>query len=374
MQHFYSKVKTKRLLLQVFFALKRKKVPLIISSTIFLLPSLVFSQDIHYSQFHNAPYNINPALTGIARGDIRVMGSYRSQWRSVPVDYTTYTIAADMQFLERYYKEGFFAGGVVLSQDIAGISRLQTINIGVSGSYIKKLDPHVYASMGVQLSANQRAFQLGELTFDNQYNEGRGIFESDRPIGETFASRNNFFFDVAAGFNIRFQSNDNAALVDRLEKRSKLDIGIGIGHITMPDQSFIDGATSRLSMRISPYAQGRLKLANNIDLVGNFLGQFQDPYKELLVMGGATFYLSRKLGRQLAAQLDFGYRFNDEFGDAYIPGIELFYNGWRVGFSYDVNVSGFDISTDGRGGPEFSIRYLIRKVRPLPQFRACPLM
>ena len=268
----------------------------------------------------------------------------------------------------------FFAGGVVLSQDISGVSRLQTVNIGLSGSYIKKLDPHVYASMGVQLSANQRAFQLGELTFDNQYDENRGIFEASNPIGETFASRNNFFFDVAAGFNIRFQSNDNAALVDRLEKRSKLDVGIGIAHITMPDQSFIDGATSRLSMRISPYAQGRLKLTKDVDLVGNFLGQFQDPYKEILVMGGATVYLSKKLGKQLAAQFDFGYRFNDEFGDAYFPGIELMYNGWRVGFTYDVNVSGFDVATDGRGGPEFSIGYVIRKVRPLPHFRACPLM
>ena len=108
MQHFYSKVKTKLLLVKVFFTLKRKKIPLIISTTVILFPSIIFCQDIHYSQFHNAPFNINPALTGISRGDIRVMGNFRSQWRSVPVDYTTYTLAADMQFIERYYREGFF--------------------------------------------------------------------------------------------------------------------------------------------------------------------------------------------------------------------------------------------------------------------------
>ena len=373
MQHFYSRVKTKMPLLQVFFTLTRKHITQAFL-TAFLLPSITYCQDIHYSQFHNAPFNINPALTGVSRGDIRVMGNFRSQWRSVPVDYQTYTLAADMQFIERYYREGFFAGGIVLSQDISGISRLRTLNLGLSGSYIKKLDPHVYASMGLQLSANQRGFQLSELTFDNQYNENRGVFESNRPTGENLNRNNNFFFDVAAGFNIRFQSNDNAALVDQLEKRSKLDIGLGIAHINMPDQSFIGEENSRLAMRISPYVQGRLKITDDIDLIGNFLGQFQDPYKELLAMGGVTFHLSRKLGRQLAVQLDFGYRFNDAFGDAYYPGLEVFYNGWRVGFSYDANVSGFDIATDGRGGPELSIGYVIRKVRPVPNFRACPLM
>ncbi len=90
MQHFYSRVKTKLLLLQVFFTLMRKHFLLVFLTTT-LLPSIIFCQDIHYSQFHNAPFNINPALTGVSRGDIRVMGNFRTQWQSVPLDYLTYT-------------------------------------------------------------------------------------------------------------------------------------------------------------------------------------------------------------------------------------------------------------------------------------------
>ena len=59
------------------------------------------SQDLHYSQFYNAHVNINPALTGIFNGDVRVAGNYRSQWKAVPVPYMTFTGAGDFKI----YKE-----------------------------------------------------------------------------------------------------------------------------------------------------------------------------------------------------------------------------------------------------------------------------
>lgn len=339
-----------------------------------LLTLPVIAQDIHFSQFHNAPFSINPALTGIMRGDIRVMGNYRGQWQNVPVDFQTYGVAADMQFIERYYKEGFFAGGLAITYDQAGFSRLHTANIGLNGAYIKKLDPHVFASIGVQLSANQRAFRIDDLTFDNQFNEVRGVYDETLPSEESFDNARNFYMDVSAGFNIRIQSNDNAALVDRLENRSKLDFGLGIAHINMPDQSFTPGYSSPLSIRLSPYFMGTLKVANAIDLIGQGLAQFQDPYREYVGLLGAKIHLNRRLGKQYAIQFDFGYRFNDDFGDSYFPGIEVFINGWQAGFTYDVNISPFEVATQGQGGPELSVRYLIRKVRPVPAFKACPLM
>ena len=375
MQQFYHQVKAYGL----YFIYQRPFKPpinafLILFLLVFTFCFPLIGQDTHFSQFHNAPFSINPGLTGIARGDIRIMGNYRGQWQNVPVDYQTYGLAADMQFIERYYKEGFFAGGIMVNYDQAGYSRLRTANVGLSGSYVKKLDPHVYASIGLQLGATQRAFNLDDLTFDTQYNDIRGVYDGTIESGEFIDQSSTTFLDVGVGFNIRFQSHDNAALVDRMEKRSKLDLGLGIAHVNMPDQSFTPDITVPLNLRISPYLMGTLKVADPIDLVGNFLAQFQSPYQEYLGMLGAKIHLSRQLGKQLAMQFDFGYRFNDEFGDSYYPGIEFFYNGWQVGFTYDINVSPFDIATNGRGGPEVSVRHIIRKVRPLPSFRACPFM
>jgi hypothetical protein len=43
------------------------------------------AQDIHFSQFFEAPLLRNPSLAGIFTGDLRVQGVYRTQWGSVTV-------------------------------------------------------------------------------------------------------------------------------------------------------------------------------------------------------------------------------------------------------------------------------------------------
>src|SRR5215216_1986707 len=48
-----------------------------------------FCQDIHFSQFFEAPLLRNPALAGIFSGDLRIQGVYRTQWNSVTVPYQT---------------------------------------------------------------------------------------------------------------------------------------------------------------------------------------------------------------------------------------------------------------------------------------------
>lgn len=333
----------------------------------------LLSQDIHYSQFYNAPLNLSPALTGIFRGDVRFMGNYRSQWRAVPVKYLTFTGAADMKFIRQTMRKGFFSGGVVFHYDQAGYSKLNLSHLGLNGSYTHRLGEKTYATAGAQLGFNQRAFKLDELTFNNQFDPGRGVYDPGLPTGEEFPNTNNFFIDFSAGFNLRLQSHSDAELVDRLEKRSKLDLGVGIFHLNQPDQSFIEDAVVPLQMRFSPYAFGTLQLSKSIDFLLNFSGQFQNPYRELLISGGGKLHLNRSLGKQLAVQLTAGYRFSD-IGDGFIPALEVNYNSWKVGISYDINVSDFNIATRRRGGPEVAVHYIITKVKPLPVFKICPLI
>ncbi len=47
----------------------------------------VFSQDLHFSQFFEAPLLRNPSLAGIFIGDYRVQGVYRDQWNSITDGY-----------------------------------------------------------------------------------------------------------------------------------------------------------------------------------------------------------------------------------------------------------------------------------------------
>ncbi len=332
------------------------------------------AQDIHFTQFHNNPLQVNPGLTGVFGGDVRFIGSYRSQWSSVPVDYETFVASVDQKFPGRAPGRGFFSGGLTFNYDQAGYSRLTYLSLGLNGSYTRRLGRHFYTTLGVQGATAQRTFDTDELTFDNQFDDERGQANLNAGHGEAFLENNtNSFLDFSAGINFRWQAMSNAALVDRKEKRSLVDLGLGIYHLNRPDQSFADNVESPLNIRLSPYLSGVAQLKQNVDVVGSVTAQFQRPYNQYLVNLGARLHLNRKLGKQLALQLSALFRF-EEIADAVAPAVELHYNDWRFGFNYDVNISAFQVATNRRSGPEFSVRYIIRKVNPLPDVKRCTLI
>src|SRR5215217_7818617 len=59
------------------------------------LAACSFSQDLHFSQFFEAPLLRNPSLAGIFTGDIRVQAVYRDQWNSVTTAYKTSSLNAE---------------------------------------------------------------------------------------------------------------------------------------------------------------------------------------------------------------------------------------------------------------------------------------
>jgi type IX secretion system PorP/SprF family membrane protein len=353
--------------------LKKGQV-LLLFSLVFLFGNSTYAQDFHYSQFFNSPLHLNPGLTGIYNGDIRYMGNYRSQWTSVPTNYQTFTVAVDAKFIRKTFRKGFFSGGMEINYDQAGLSRLRLIDLNLSGSYTATFSEHFLMTLGAAGRIGQRSFDLANLSFDQQYDELYGQYNPNLPINEIFDQTSHFFPDLSTGINFRFQDIDASALVNRLDKRSKLDIGMGVFHLLRPDQSFIGTQKSQLPMRLSPYLMGTLMLGKDIDFILNGTAQFQGSIREIVGLAGLKLHLNRQLGKQFALQLDFGYRYASEFGDAMIPGIEFFFNGWQAGFTYDINISDFNVATSKKGGPEISLRYIFRKVRPLPIFKICPLI
>lgn len=353
------------------YTLKRKLYPLLL---LFLSGWALQAQDIHYSQFYNAPMNINPALTGIFRGDARFMGNYRQQWTPW-VRYLTFTGVADMKFYPKAPRNGFFSGGLEFNYDQAGDSKLQLLHLGLSGSYTRRMSNHAYLTFGAQLSGNQRGFKLGALSFDEQYDPGRNRYDPSLDPGEiNLNNKTNFFLDLGAGLNFRLQSLSDAELVDEMKQRSKLDLGIGIFHLNRPDQSFYEGYKSKMFMRVSPYAAGTLQISEDLDVVGHFNLQIQGPYREYLALAALKAHLNLKSAppnKFLSLQAGIGLRF-DEFGDALYPTLEGNYGPWRVGLSWDVNISDAKAATNRNGGPEISLQYIISK--PLPKFKACPLI
>ena len=284
-----------------------------------------------------------------------------------------------MKFLSPKFKRSFFSGGIVANHDQAGTSKLTAINLGLTGSYTRQLSSNFYTTAGALFSFNQRYFKTDDLLFDRQWNGD--VVDPNLPTGEAFSNTSRVFFDFSAGLNFRWQQSTNAEVVNRLEKRSKVDFGVALFHIAQPDQAFYEDDEARLFTRLSPYIHSQIQVGKNVDVVANGSVQIQGPYLEALAVLGGKYYLDRGLGKQKAIQANIGYRF-DAFGDAVFFGGEIFLNpilpnfGHEVhlGFTYDLNISDFDVATSKYGGIEFSIRYIITKVKPLPVFKICPLI
>lgn len=337
--------------------------------------SYLSAQDIHFSQFYNSPLNLSPALTGVHGGDVRFMGNYRNQWKSVPVPYLTVSGMYDTKIQEDARKKGYFSGGILFNYDRAGLSKLSMTNFVLSGSYTFKVQDGIFLTGGAQASVNQRAFRIDDLRFGSQW-DGE-IFNGNLPP-ETFDNTTNFFADFGLGANLRFQ-NANA---NRWDKRSKLDVGVALFHINRPKVGFYDNESLRLPSRVSIYALGVLMVAPAFDLVLNGSVQIQNPYLENVAGFGARLHLDRRRAREAALQIGASWRFGknpvfddtEKFASAIIPNVELHYRQWMVGVSYDVDISNFNIATNKRGGPEVAISYTIYRVKPLPAFKICPII
>jgi hypothetical protein len=219
----------------------------------------------------------------------------------------------------------------------------------------------------------QRKFEQEMLRFADQFDPSSGAFNQAINTGETFATQNHSFADFSLGVNFRWQALDRFNRFDYKDKRSKVDVGFGLMHLTTPDQSFIEDLKVPLYRRLSAYVDGVLQINNSLDLVAAFSVQSQGPYEEYVFMEGLRVHLNRQPGKQLSLQGGIGYRFND-FGDAYFPSVQLEYNALRVGLSYDVNTSDFNIATLRNGGFELSVQYLFKKVRPVLSRRFCPII
>ena len=70
------------------------KMKKLILSSMFLMPFIGKTQDIHFSQFNETPVLLNPAMSCTAF-DTRIIANYKNQWASVTSPYQTYGISIE---------------------------------------------------------------------------------------------------------------------------------------------------------------------------------------------------------------------------------------------------------------------------------------
>lgn len=325
-----------------------------------MLFSSVSAQDIHYSQAHNSPLNISPALTGIFNQDVRFSAHYRHQWYSVPVPYLTFTGAFDKKFYQPGNDVGFFSGGILFNFDQAGDSRLTMIQLGLSGSYTYMINKNNLLTAGLQVGGANRHFSMEQLSWDNQFNGY--MFDPNLSSGETFDVMNLFYLSTGGGLNYRWQKSS----------RTHIDLGVAAYNFTSPQNNFYKEEDNNKATRFTGYVQTSFKVAGPLDLMVHGLGQLQGSAYEVVPALLLRIHLNQQPGKVFSLDLGAIGRWSGEW-DAVAPTIGMKVNNFRAELSYDINLSEFTIATNRLGGPELSIQYFITHVKPMGSFKTCPI-
>ncbi len=318
----------------------------------------LIAQDIHFTQYYNSPLNVNPALTGVFQQDMRIMVNWRNQWRSVPVDYRTYSAAFDKKFLEDQLQNGYVGGGIIMNNDRAGDSNLGATQIKLIGSYTRSLNDQTFLTAGFGIGYARRSFDPNNLQWGNQHNGDLLDLSLPTREGDLDAMSDNSFLDISSGLNLNWQNQ---------EGNFWINTGFGLHNINQPKQNFLGLEIAKLPMRTSIYAFAGGKI-ERWEWLTHAMLQFQGKYQERVVSLGGGY----KINEDVSLRLWMATRYAEEL-DAIAPVFEVIYQNVLAGFSYDINLSGFDPATNGKGGPELSVIYTFTKVEPPKTFKACPI-
>lgn len=316
------------------------------------------AQDLHFSQFFNSPLNINPALTGVYQEDMRFMANLRSQWFSVPVPYTTFSMAYD----QKLWNDGrlgsdILAAGIIMNYDQAGDANMQNMQLGGTLAYTRQLSKMHFLSGGFRLLIAQRRFDVAKLTFDNQFIDGTFIPTAN--TGEDLDNFNYTFIDIGTGINWLFQ----------ISKRMNFNLGIAAMHLNQPKATFFKDSDLRQSTRWNLQISGVIQLAQKIDLMPSAIFSMQGTQQERIFGSAIQYHLNQNFAKEKAIKIGTWYRMND----AIITGFGLAYPTWTAMISYDFNTSEFSNATKGIGSVEFSFQYTIQSVKRMKDRKVCPI-
>lgn len=307
--------------------------------TIFI-SKLGLSQDASFSQFYANPLYLNPALTGSTECG-RFNLNYRNQWPSLNNAFITYNASYDQNI--PFLSSGI---GVSVIGDNSGNNALST-NI-VSGFYSFKLqiNKSLLLSAGFQGSYYQKKLDWNNLIFGDQIDPGSGNISptTNEPMP---GSLNKSFVDFSTGFMIGYLD--------------KFFGGVGVHHLTQPNNGFYDNSSSTLSMKISVHGGTIINLSNGniggansgeIILRPNIIYQQQGKFHQM------------NLGAYLSKYPFVGglwFRHNFENADAAIILLGFQHNRYRIGYSYDFSLSKLSGNSGGAHEISFSWEFCIYK-------------
>ena len=267
------------------------------------------------------------------------------------IPYRTVSFAYDAHIFNNstILQEDFVGVGGVVLHDQAGTTEWQNTQIQLVAAYHKALsgDGTSFLSLGAQIGVAQNAVNATKLLFDSQYDGA--IFNPQIPSGETLQDAPIQYLDISTGLAYSYRFDD------------EYDFYIGIGgfHLNRPNISFLIGGTDFLARKWTAYAGGTMRLSDRIALVLQGVILQQETFQELTIGGLIKYFLLPTYQYNSDDNTGLSVGTFHRFGDAQVWMVQLEYAQWRLGISYDMNLSKLSRASRGLGAIEVSIGYLI---------------
>lgn len=318
----------------------------------------VSAQDIHLSQFWANPLYLNPAQAGMFDGDYRVAGAFRNQWRTVPVNYTTFSVCGDTKFNQVFSQQGTVGVGLIFNNDVSGDSHYSINQFYVPLSYIQKFkgDTNLSVSLGISPGVSNIAFRTNKLTYDNQFNGD--AYDPSLPSGENYPTQSKTYFDIGSGLAVQY----------KLKGMGYVSAGTSLSHLTRPNVSFFKSEGVNLYSKSNTYVNFKYPIKEFLYLHLDAMYEKQGPFHETILAGRVAYILNKENNISVNAGL------SARLKDAFIILLGMDYKTLRAGLAYDINTSNFQAATNKRGAIEVCLLYIFRKPPVFaPKKRSCPI-
>ncbi|MBL7950313.1 MAG: PorP/SprF family type IX secretion system membrane protein [Flavobacteriales bacterium] len=329
------------------FMLRRRSV-LWLSAWFLFFSLRSTAQDVHFSQFFNAPLVVNPANAGDIEGDQRFVLVHREQWRSTGSPFKTDAFSYDAPILGGRLGGGRYLGvGLNAFSDRAGSARFGDTQANLSISYAIRSGRESLVAFGLQGGYGQRSASFEGLRWDSQYN-GAG-YDPTLPTNENMPNSRIRFADFGAGILAKGE----------LKNGMRWKGGASVFHLTEPIVSLFGGDEDRLLRRFAAHGELRIDGDRWIWLPKFFVAQ-QGASREINVGG----LIHRRIGLDSRYTTDKNssaifvgcfYR----VGDAVVPTVQFEWERRLVAaLNYDITLSPLRNTTMYRGGMELSVQWI----------------
>ena len=366
------------------------KLRQLLISTLCLLSISLYSQDAHFSYYQFAPATINPALTGAFYGNIRATALMRGQWYNVNFPqqngnngFSTRTIFVDGNIPFGLKEGDWISAGInlLMEGNTAGAVDTRRGFSGFSVAYHLTMgkDKSTILTAGVKYGSYSLAFNnTGSATTPFTVSQGAEISEdADYQTAITGADDMNNITDNTNDFHLGFM------LTTPVGKSSDLRIGLSSDHLLAPrlesNVNNMGGGMqppipnlqgAQIERRINAFVQLYTDLSNKITYNPSIVYQSMGAASNILLQN--LFSYTHNPNSDIVFNFGLGVRLADNMDVPFYVGVD--YKDWRVGLSFDTNVSGLTQATSNAGAYELGISKIFKwnkKAQVKPKF-ICP--